>query len=89
MKLDAFKLGLAAAIIVAIVWTICALFVVLLPETMMAMSGHMLHADFHEYRWTMHFQGFVVGLVMWTLLAGLLVWATALIYNKLSALPPK
>jgi len=83
MKLDAFKLGLAATIVLAIVWLICSILVVLLPAMMMQMGGHMLHADLSAAQWTMHWPGFVVGLILWSLLGGLLVWAVATVYNRL------
>jgi hypothetical protein len=84
MKLDAFKLGLATAIVFAIVWLICSLLVVTVPGAMMGMSGHMLHADLGGLNWTMHWTGFFLGLVGWSILAGLIVWAVASVYNALS-----
>ncbi|HSR54943.1 MAG TPA: DUF5676 family membrane protein [Alphaproteobacteria bacterium] len=84
MKLDAVKLGIATAIIFAIVWVICSLLVVFAPGPMMQMSGHMLHADLGGLNWTMHWTGFLVGLVAWSLIAGVIVWAVAAMYNRLT-----
>jgi len=83
MKLDAFKLGLATAIVFAIFWVICSLLVVTVPGAMMGMSGHMLHADLGAVNWTLHWTGFFIGLVAWSVLAGLTVWAVAAVYNAL------
>ena len=83
MKLDAIKLGAATGIVLALLWVICSILVVLLPAMMMQMGGHMLHADLAAARWTMHWGGFVIGLVLWSLLGGLLVWAVAAVYNRL------
>lgn len=49
---------------------------------MMQMSGHMLHADLGNMGWTMHWVGFLTGLILWTLLPALLVTAIAAIYNR-------
>ena len=83
MKLDAYKLGLATAIILAVVWVICSLLVLALPALMMQMGGHMLHADLGTAQWTLHWPGFIIGLILWSLLGGLLVWAVAAAYNRL------
>lgn len=83
MKLDAMKLGLATGIVFAAIWVLCSLLVVLLPGTTMQMSGHMIHANLGGMSWTMTGVGFVVGLVLWTILPTLLVWAIAGVYNRL------
>ncbi|MBT5047029.1 MAG: hypothetical protein HOM58_00880 [Rhodospirillaceae bacterium] len=85
MKLDALKLGLATAMILAIIWLICSAFVVFIPAAMMQVSGHMLHADLTGQAWSMHWTGFLSGLIFWSVLGGLLVWAVAAVYNRLSA----
>ena len=84
MKLDAAKLGLSAAIVLAVIWVICGAFVAFVPTAMMEMSGHMLHADLSGAAWSMHWTGFIVGLIMWSVLGGALVWAVAALYNRLS-----
>jgi hypothetical protein len=83
MKLDAIKLGIATAIISAISWAICSLLVVSMPSGMMAMSGHMVHADLGHLGWTMTTTGFLVGLVAWSIISGVIVWAIAALYNRL------
>lgn len=83
MKLDAIKLGVATAIVFAVVWVICSLLVVFVPGAMMGMSGHMLHADLGAANWTMHWTGFFTGLVAWSVLGGLIVSAVAAVYNGL------
>lgn len=83
MKLDAQKFGLATGIVFAVVWLICSAFVVTMPGMMMQMSGHAMHADFSGAQWTMTGVGFVFGLVIWSVLGGLLAWAVAAVYNRL------
>jgi hypothetical protein len=83
MKLDALKLGVATAIVFAIVWIICSILVVIIPGAMMQMSGHMLHADLGNQGWSMHWAGFFTGLVLWSVMPALLVWAIVGLYNRL------
>ena len=83
MRLDAGKLGLSTVAVFAAAWIICSALVVLVPSPMMRMSGHMMHADLDGLGWTMHWEGFFVGLILWSVLAGLLVWAVAAFYNRL------
>lgn len=82
MRIDAFKLGVATTTIFAAIWVICSALVVLIPGPMMQMSGHMLHADLSGLGWSMHWGGFFFGLMLWSLLPGLLVWAIAGLYNR-------
>ncbi len=84
MKLDAGKLGLSTATVFAAAWVICSARVTLVPGPMMRMSGNMLHADLGGLGWTMHWEGFFVGLILWSVLAGLLVWVVAAFYNRLT-----
>ena len=83
MQIEANKLGLAFALAFAILWIICSAVVMLLPAGMIAMSGHMVHADLSGLQWHMEFSGFLVGLLAWTLLAGFTAWVVGLLYNKL------
>ena len=83
MKLDAGKLGLSIAAVFAAAWIICSALVTLVPGPMMRMSGHMLHVDLGGLAWTMHWEGFFVGLILWSVSAGLLTWAVAAFYNRL------
>jgi len=85
MKLDAMKLGLATVIVFAAIWIVCSLLVVALPGAMMQMSGHMLHSDLSGYGWSMHWGGFLVGGILWSVLGGLLVWAVVAVYNRMVA----
>lgn len=83
MKIDALKLAFATAIVFAVAWVICSLFVVSMPRAMMRMSGHMVHADFGPMGWQLSLVGFVYGLFLWSAGSGLIAGATAVIYNRL------
>ena len=84
MKLNAIKFGLAAAYAVAIIWVFCSLLVVMLPGMSMNMGGYMMHSDFSGMSWHMGVSGFVLGLILWSLTAGIFAWLMAAIYNALS-----
>lgn len=83
MKLDAMKLGMATGVVFALIWGLCSLLVALMPVAMMQMSGHMIHMDLGGMAWTMTGVGFVLGLILWTVLPAILVWAVASVYNRL------
>ncbi len=83
MKPDAIKCGLASAITFAILWIVCSIIVWLLPSQMMAMSGHMVHANFDHVGWNLSFSGVLLGLIAWSFLAGISGWLIAIIYNLL------
>lgn len=82
MKIDAMKLAFATAIVFAVVWVICSLFVFSMPGAMMQMSGHMVHADFGRMGWQLNFAGFFYGLFAWSLGAGIIAGAVAALYNR-------
>ncbi len=81
--IDALKFGLAVAIIFAAAWVICSLFVISMPTAMMQMSDHMVHVDFGEMSWNLGWIGFAYGLVAWSVVAGIMGWGIAAIYNRL------
>ncbi|MEX2131572.1 MAG: DUF5676 family membrane protein [Pseudohongiellaceae bacterium] len=83
MKLDASKFGLASAATVAVLWIICSLLVLLIPDMAMNASGYMTHADFSSMQWRMGFGGVLAGLALWSVIAGLSGWLLASIYNRL------
>jgi len=43
----------------------------------------MMHADLVGYGWHMGFGGFIIGGLVWTIIAGVFFWAMASIYNRL------
>lgn len=83
MTLNASKFALAAASSVAIIWALCSLIVMLIPDMSMHASGYMMHADFSAMQWQMHFTGFFIGLILWSVAAGVFAWLMATIYNRL------
>jgi hypothetical protein len=84
MKIDAAKFGLACAITFAVLWVVCSLLVMVMPNGMMQMSGHMIHGDVSGFMsWNMNMHGVLMGLIGWSISAGISGWLIAVIYNKL------
>jgi len=83
MKLDAFKFGVATAITFGLFWIVCSALVLIVPSLMMDMSGHMVHGDLSGMSWHMTLSGVVIGLVIWSVFAGLIAGFIAHFYNKM------
>ena len=83
MKLDAIKFGVATAIVFGLFWIACSFLVMMSPSFMMDMSGNMIHGDLSEMSWHMTFSGVVIGLIVWSLFAGLIAGLIAHVYNKM------
>lgn len=83
MQLDPNRLALSFGGTTATLWTICSVFVALVPGQMMSMTGHMLHADASGFAWTMTGAGFLIGLICWTLWAAVAGWLIAWFYTLL------
>ena len=83
MTIDSNKIAVATGLAFAIIWLFCSALVAFLPELMMGMSGHMVHANLGTMSWSMSFGGFFIGLVLWSFVSALTAWVMATIYNKL------
>lgn len=83
MSLNAVKFAIASSLSFAIVWIICSLLVLVMPEMMMTLSGGMVHMNLSSLNWEVSFLGIFVGLLGWSLSAGVIAWLLAIIYNKL------
>tara|TARA_R110001592_G_scaffold254129_6_gene517549 strand:+ start:5079 stop:5333 length:255 start_codon:yes stop_codon:yes gene_type:complete len=84
MKIDAMKMGISVAIAFAVVWTVCSFMVWALPASMMNMTGHMVHMDLSGVAWNMSIGSAFLGLIAWSLAAGLTAWVVVATYNKLT-----
>ena len=74
MKINASKLGLAAAIGFGVVWVACSLLVISFPGASMTVMESMMHADSLGFNWNTDFSRLVSGFVSWSLFAGLSGW---------------
>jgi hypothetical protein len=83
VKLNPVKLAIASAVTMAVFWVICSFMVLVMPTMMMSMTGQMVHADLSGFNWTLTLSGFLVGLISWSISAGVTGWILAYIYNVL------
>jgi hypothetical protein len=88
MRLDARAFGMAAALVAAVLFTICALAVAVAPQPTTALAGYLIHMDLSGMTRSMAFGRFVGGLVLWSLGTGLVFAAVAALYNSLAAQVP-
>ena len=84
MKINQTAFGIASAATAGVFWLLCSAIVGIMPGPMMNMSGHMVHANLDGMNWTLTFSGVVVGLLVWSVFAGIFGWVLALIYNLIN-----
>ena len=82
MKLDTRASAIAAAIIAAALFLICATFVAVAPEATTNFAGHLIHADLSGIVRPLTWGNFFGGLVCWTLGTGFVAAALAGGYNR-------
>jgi len=85
MKLNEKAFALACAAAFAIVWVICSVLVMVMPDMMSGMTGNMLHTDWKSMGWHMSFIGVFIGGFLWALLMGITGWLIAKFYNMQSS----
>lgn len=83
MEINATRLGLATSIVFAVIWAVCSLLILSMPLGMMQVRGGMAHSRFDQMPMALNWGGFVTGLLGWTIVAGLIAWAIATVYNRL------
>lgn len=84
MKLDTRAFAIAAAIIAAALFLICAFFVAVAPEQTTNFAGHLIHLDLRGLTRSLTWGNFIGGLVCWTLGTGLVAAVAAGVYNRLA-----
>ncbi|XPF96349.1 DUF5676 family membrane protein [Colwellia sp. RE-S-Sl-9] len=85
MKLNEKAFALACAAAFGIVWVVCSVLVMVMPDMMSSMTGNMLHTDWKSMGWHMSFIGVFIGGFLWALLMGITGWLIAKIYNMQSS----
>jgi hypothetical protein len=88
MRLDARAFGIAAGIVAAALFTVCALAVAAAPEPTTALASYLVHLDLSEMSRTLTFGSFIGGLIIWTLGTAVSFGCAAAIYNRLVARAP-
>lgn len=81
MKIRENAFAVACATAFGLIWIICSLLVIALPDMMSDMTGNMLHTDWKGVGWHMSIFGALIGGILWAFLAGILGWLIAKIYN--------
>lgn len=84
MKINSLNFALAGAITAAIVWVICSLLVWMMQGPMMNITGDMVHMNLSSLGFVLTLTGFIWGLIVWSLFAGIFAWLLAAIYNRLT-----
>jgi hypothetical protein len=83
MRLDVRSFGMAAGIVAAVLFTICALAVAVAPDQTTALASYLIHMDLSGMTRSMTFGRFVGGLVIWTLGTAVTFGGVAATYNRL------
>ncbi len=83
MKLNIAAFAGATAIVTAVLFTLCALFIALAPGTAYAFFSYLFHADLTGITYPMTWGVFLGGLVIWVLGMALVAAAGAWLYNRL------
>jgi uncharacterized BrkB/YihY/UPF0761 family membrane protein len=81
-KLNTRSLSLATAIITALVYIACILFVAVAPKAAMAFFGYVLHMDLSNIARVITWGSFIVGLLFWTVGTALYAALIARLYNS-------
>jgi len=84
MTLSANKLFLATIVVFAFLWLICSALVAVAPDMMRTMTGYMVHSELETFRWSLTGTGIFGGLVLWSLIPGIIVWLIAAAYNRMA-----
>ena len=85
MRFDARAFGMAAGIVAAVLFTICALAVAVAPVPTSALAGYLTHMNLSGMARTVTLGSFVGGLIIWTLGTAIVFGSAAAIYNRLVA----
>ncbi|MBD8524411.1 DUF5676 family membrane protein [Pseudomarimonas arenosa] len=84
MKLIPSKFGLSCAFTAALLWLACSVLVAMLPAAMLSLSGDMFHMQLSAMGWHLTWTGVLIGLIAWSIVAGLTGATLAAIYNRLA-----
>lgn len=85
MRLDASRLGFAAAVIMGIAFGICGLLFATLPGPTAAFASWVLHIDVTQMTQPISLWNLLCGIVLFAAYIGVLVALVASLYNRLSS----
>ncbi len=81
MIVHRLNLSLSAALATGVIWIVCALFVMVVPQMAARITSGMLHMEALAVVWQLDVAGVVIGGLAWMLLAFALVWLSTFIYQ--------
>ncbi|MFT7054282.1 MAG: putative membrane protein [Psychromonas sp.] len=83
MELHAKKFALACIATFFIIGFIASLLLMMMSQMMNGIPGHMFDEHYASMGWRMSTYGFLIGIFIWSVAAGVIGWLFATIYNKL------
>ena len=82
MSINVRAAGFAGAFTAAVLWVICSLMLAVAPGGTAAAGRAMFHLGMVTMTWTVSWGSFVLGLVLWSVLTGLICAGYAALYNR-------
>ncbi|MBL4679121.1 MAG: hypothetical protein JKY88_00170 [Pseudomonadales bacterium] len=84
LEINVINVAFSTALSFGVLWVICSGLVMLMPDAMMLLTGHMLHVNLPSAAWSLTLPGFFLGLFGWMITAGVLAGMIAKVNNWLS-----
>jgi hypothetical protein len=84
MKLDTRAFAIAAAVVAAALFTICAFFVAVAPRETTNVLGYLIHVDLSGLSRSLTWGNYFISLVSWSLGTGIVFGGMAWLYNRLA-----
>ena len=85
MNANAKRVGIAAGLVAAASFAVCATFVAIAPGSTTAFFSYMMHIDLSTMARTITWQSFVVGMLLFSVIVGAHVWLVAALYSALKS----
>jgi hypothetical protein len=84
MRLDSRAFGLSAGIVAAVLFTLCAAAVALLPGTTSAFFSSIMHLDLTQLTRPLTWGSFFGGLLVWGIGVGVVFGTAGILYNRMT-----
>lgn len=84
MRLDTRAMTTASGIVMAVLYSLCALAIAVSPVSFMASVGYMTHIDLTGVSRAITWASYISGLICWTLLAMVVAASITELYNRLA-----
>ena len=82
MRVNERRLGLAAAVVAALSYTLCALLVALAPGGTTGSFGFVLHLSVGDVAREISWTSYAIGVVVFSVVVGAHAWAVGWTYNR-------